>query len=728
VTVATLENREADDPGGTVPKSTARLLAVLLVAVFIVGSGGAARAILVPGARSDVVGDDIFLEGTYLSVGISGAGSFGTSNAAPSGFHPTPNYGGRIGLSVDQDGFYTGNAPTTGDFFLPGTPEERFVVGYKIQGAPSVFNNAETMGNQDVIKESVMDLSSDNVLRAQWIGNTGGGNLRVTQVVQFGSDQRFFRNTITLQNTGTTPLESVRYMRNVDPDQDYDLHANFYTVNEIVVQQTADGKALVRATGVVSGVSMFYYSADVRARVSTFGFTNTSPYATAAYDQAGVYNGSTYVSAKGTVTQDQAISICADLGTIEPGQQQTFVYYTSLDADFQDALDEIGNEVDYVIQASAGFGGRIDPEGEFSVVTGSSKTFTITADPGNRISSLTVDGTSVPLTSSQSVTYTFSNVTEDHTIRADFRRPDVMAPVIELPDGVPQSAVGSPYDLHLVVTDDTSIADVGVFENGLRIGGSYTGGEIRIKLSLTDGRHELIIVASDSYGNRTERAITLVVDTRPPLINLSLPSSVTSPTLLVAGSAVDAVSGLASLSINGEPIVAFLDGSFSETLTLKKGVNDIVIEARDNVGNVTSQTFTVTYSARVTAPSSIYLLLTIGSRNMEVNGLTRTLDAAPFIKDGRTLLPVRVLVEVLGGTVQWNPSTKTATVLLGSRTVALTIGSKTALVNGTPITLDVAPEIKNGRTFLPLRALAENLGLDLAWEPISQTISLTYWP
>jgi hypothetical protein len=83
---------------------------------------------------------------------------------------------------------------------------------------------------------------------------------------------------------------------------------------------------------------------------------------------------------------------------------------------------------------------------------------------------------------------------------------------------------------------------------------------------------------------------------------------------------------------------------------------------------------------------------------------------------------------VLGGTVQWDPSTRTATVLLGSRTVALTIGSKTALVNGAPITLDVAPEIKNGRTFLPLRALAENLGLDLAWEPISQTISLTYWP
>ena len=97
--------------------------------------------------------------------------------------------------------------------------------------------------------------------------------------------------------------------------------------------------------------------------------------------------------------------------------------------------------------------------------------------------------------------------------------------------------------------------------------------------------------------------------------------------------------------------------------------------------------------------------------------MTRKMDAAPFIKDGRTLLPIRALIEALGGSVQWNASTRTATVMLGSRTVALTIGSTTALVNGTPITLDVAPMIVGGRTFLPLRAVAENLGLDLAWEP-----------
>jgi hypothetical protein len=689
---------------------------------MVLGSVGGTLAL--SGARSAVVGNDVFLEGTYLSVGISGAGSFGTYNAAPAGFHPSADYGGTLGLRYDQDGFDMGNAPTTGDFFLPGTPEERFVLGYKISGEPSVFNNSETMHYDygepiDVIRESFSNLSSGTTLEAQWVGHTGGDNLRVTQVVQFEYDQRVFTNTVTLQNVGSTPLESVRYMRNVDPDQDYDTYGNFYTNNQITVQQTADGEARVLAVGLMSGVGLSYYSTDARARVSTFGFSNTDPYDAAAYDQAGVYDGDVFIAPKGSVIEDQAISICADLGTIQPGQQQTFVYYTGFEVVPQ-----------YAILASAGSGGTISPSGDLAVFEGSSRSFVITANKGDSIASVVVDGARVSVTSRATMSYTFSGVTANHTITASFTRPDMLAPVIELPDGVPQSAVGSPYDLHLSVTDDRSVSDVGVFENGQRVGGSLTGGDIRIRLTLPDGRHDLVIVALDGAGNRTERALTLVVDTMPPAIVLApIPTSVSSPVLTVEGTVRDAVSGLRSFTINGESVVPFSDGSFSEKLTLTKGDNTIIMEAVDNAGHVTSQTFTVKYVvASSSAPSSLYVVLTIGSADMEVNGMTQKMDAAPFIKDGRTLLPIRALIEALHGTVQWNASTKTATVMLGSRTVALTIGSTTALVDGKAVALDVAPVIVKGHTFLPLRAVAENLGLDLAWEPVSKTISFTYWP
>ncbi|MCE5193591.1 hypothetical protein LLF88_06640 [bacterium] len=319
----------------------------------------------------------------------------------------------------------------------------------------------------------------------------------------------------------------------------------------------------------------------------------------------------------------------------------------------------------YVISAVAGLGGTISPSGDITVYGGSSKTFTITANAGNMISSILVDGAYVPVTSRPAMTYTFSNISANHTISASFTRPDTLAPVIELPDGVPQSAVGSPYDLHLIVADDTSIADVGIFENEQRVGGSYTGGDIRVRLTLPDGRHDLVSVAVDGVGNRTERAITLVVDTRSPVLTIDPPSSVSKATFTPMGSAVDAVSGLASLTINGEPVVPFLDGSFSATLALVKGANVFVIEAADRAGNTTSETFTVTYASASSSPSSLTVVLTIGSADMQVNGMTHKMDATPFAKDGRTLLPIRALIEAIGGSVQWNASTKTTTVMLG---------------------------------------------------------------
>ena len=70
----------------------------------------------------------------------------------------------------------------------------------------------------------------------------------------------------------------------------------------------------------------------------------------------------------------------------------------------------------YTITASAGTGGSISPSGAITVNYGSSKSFTITANAGYKISSVTVDGSSVGAVSS----YTFSNVTSNHTINASF--------------------------------------------------------------------------------------------------------------------------------------------------------------------------------------------------------------------------------------------------------------------------------------------------------------------
>lgn len=115
----------------------------------------------------------------------------------------------------------------------------------------------------------------------------------------------------------------------------------------------------------------------------------------------------------------------------------------------------------------------------------------------------------------------------------------------------------------------------------------------------------------------------------------------------------------------------------------------------------------------------------IGSTVISVNGNESQLDTAPIIQNGRTLLPLRAVVEGLGGSVAWEDETRTAVFAKGDKVIFMTIGSNTAFVNTTEYTMDVEPVIINGRTMLPIRFVAENLGFQVEWEETTQTITVT---
>lgn len=85
-------------------------------------------------------------------------------------------------------------------------------------------------------------------------------------------------------------------------------------------------------------------------------------------------------------------------------------------------------------------------------------------------------------------------------------------------------------------------------------------------------------------------------------------------------------------------------------------------------------------------------------------------DVAPYIKNSRTYVPIRFIAEELGFDVKWDAKTKKVSMSGGKSTVELTIGSKTMLVNGKKVKLDAPAEIKDQRTFVPLRAIAEAFG------------------
>lgn len=92
-------------------------------------------------------------------------------------------------------------------------------------------------------------------------------------------------------------------------------------------------------------------------------------------------------------------------------------------------------------------------------------------------------------------------------------------------------------------------------------------------------------------------------------------------------------------------------------------------------------------------------------------------DAKPFIdSNGRTLIPLRAVTESLGADVSWDPTTSTAKVVLGSKTVELQSGKDFGMVNGKKIMMDTMSIISNGRTFVPLRFVSESLGYEIGYK------------
>lgn len=107
--------------------------------------------------------------------------------------------------------------------------------------------------------------------------------------------------------------------------------------------------------------------------------------------------------------------------------------------------------------------------------------------------------------------------------------------------------------------------------------------------------------------------------------------------------------------------------------------------------------------------------LTIGSTAMKVDGTTVTMDVAPLIYQNRTFVPLRAVAQAFGGDVNFDNDSRVITIKLGSTTMIMTPGSQSYTVNGKAKTTDAAPYIiaDAGRTMVPFRVIGEELGYDV---------------
>ena len=112
-----------------------------------------------------------------------------------------------------------------------------------------------------------------------------------------------------------------------------------------------------------------------------------------------------------------------------------------------------------------------------------------------------------------------------------------------------------------------------------------------------------------------------------------------------------------------------------------------------------------------------------------INGQVVQFDVPPQIIDGRTMVPMRAIFEILGATVHWNNEYQTVTAITGDGSeIRLTINDTSIHINGLVSTMDIAPQLVNGSTMVPVRLIAEAMGMNVNWNVEANTVEITRPP
>ncbi|ALS24425.1 copper amine oxidase N-terminal domain-containing protein [Paenibacillus naphthalenovorans] len=105
-----------------------------------------------------------------------------------------------------------------------------------------------------------------------------------------------------------------------------------------------------------------------------------------------------------------------------------------------------------------------------------------------------------------------------------------------------------------------------------------------------------------------------------------------------------------------------------------------------------------------------------------IDGELQTFEQPPVNDSGNVLVPMRAIFEALGATVLWNQEQRAVQAKKGGTTIDLKLGSKDALINGSPKTLDAPAKLVGSSTMVPIRFISEALGAKVEWDQLTQTV------
>jgi len=520
-----------------------RLLSAITLIAMVLGMASFASPQMV---QADTVGGQVFLQGNYVEVGIHSNGYFGTSQNAPAGFHPIGRT--RLGFVADigMDGWAVGTPPQSGDYFLPGGPEQGF--GVKL-GTYTANNN----GSGSLAQITPISLTETS-LRAEavWVGQatSGADTLQVTRRATVKPNDLAFTIFVELRNTGSTTPSAVKYLETLDPDNDVDLGGDYTTDNSIIYQPGVGGNtslAQVAAVGTVyPSVAVRLSTNDSRARVSVGGFSVRDPDVVLSAP-ACTPNGSTVCNtAPGVVTRgDIAISLAYNLGDLAPGESVTFQYRYQL-SDI--AANNLPVATDDVYTATLGIPLTVVTPGVLDNDTdadGDPLIAVKVTDPANGALTLNPEGSfiytpTVGFGGSDTFTYKANDGQSDS---------NVATVTINVPSPLNPPTITSPVTG--TVTHDNTPTFVGTAESGMTVLVREMQGTVFVVLCqavadgdgnwsctpenpLADGEHTTSAVAVDGDGNESAPTeVIFTIETSPIAVDdlFSVPENVPARSL-----------------------------------------------------------------------------------------------------------------------------------------------------------------------------------------------------
>lgn len=123
-------------------------------------------------------------------------------------------------------------------------------------------------------------------------------------------------------------------------------------------------------------------------------------------------------------------------------------------------------------------------------------------------------------------------------------------------------------------------------------------------------------------------------------------------------------------------------------------------------------------------PENKTIELQINNDTVSIDGQIHVIDQPPIIVNSSTMVPIRFIIEAMGGEVLWDADSRKVTLIRGRHLIEMWLDEEEMNFNGRKITAPVAPTVINSRTLVPVRVLSEHLGWDVYWDPDTQSVKL----